>query len=63
MRESAPIPFRTIFTSAPTSSHRFAISFINDMRVASIELAAYLIISAEGISVKITRKLFNRNGR
>ncbi|CDA22067.1 uncharacterized protein BN496_01910 [Bacteroides sp. CAG:144] len=52
-----------MFTSAPTNSHRLAMSFMNEIRVASIELAAYLIISAEGISVKITRKLFNRKGR
>ena len=38
-------------------------SFMNDMRVASIELAAYFIISAEGMSVKITRKLLSRKGR
>ena len=54
---SLPIPLRTILTSAPTSSHRLAISFMKLMRVASIELAAYLIISAEGISVKIRRSL------
>ena len=32
------------------------------MRVASIELAAYLVISAEGISMNITRKLLSKNG-
>ena len=63
MRVSAPIPLRTMFTSAPTNSHRLAMSFIKLIRVASMELAAYLIISAEGISVKITRKLFNIIGR
>ena len=31
--------------------------------VASIELAAYFIISAEGMSVNITRKLLSMNGR
>ena len=62
IRVSEPIPLRTIFTSAPTSSHRFAMSFIKLIRVASIEFAAYLVISAEGISMKITRKLFNKNG-
>ena len=62
MRLSAPIPLRTIFTSAPTSSHKFAISFMKLMRVANIELAAYFIISALGMSVKITRKLFKRKG-
>ena len=38
-------------------------SFMKLMRVASMELAAYLVISAEGISMKITRKLFSRKGR
>ena len=32
------------------------------MRVASMELAAYFIISALGMSVKMTRKLLSRNG-
>ena len=34
-------------------------SFIKDIRVANILLAAYFIISADGILVNITRKLFN----
>ena len=33
------------------------------MRVASMEFAAYLIISALGMSVKITRKLLSIIGR
>ena len=37
-------------------------SFMKEMRVASMELAAYLIISAEGMSVKITRKLLSMKG-
>jgi len=37
-------------------------SFIKLIRVANIELAAYLVISAEGISIKMTRKLFSKNG-
>ena len=57
------MPLRTIFTSAPTSSHRLAMSFMKLIRVASMELAAYFIISALGISVKITRKLFSIKGR
>ena len=63
MRLSEPIPLRTILTSAPTNSQRLAMSFIKLIRVASIELAAYFVISAEGISMKITRKLFSKNGR
>ncbi len=46
MRASEPIPLRTISTSAPTRSHRLAISFMNEIRVASMALAAYLVISA-----------------
>ena len=33
------------------------------MRVANMALAAYLVISAEATSIKITRKLFNKKGR
>ena len=35
----------------PTRSHRFAISFMNEMRVASMALAAYLVSSAEAWSM------------
>ena len=56
------MPLRTILTSAPTISHRLAMSFMNEMRVASMELAAYFIISALGISVKIIRSLLSING-
>ena len=63
MRASEPMPLRTISTSAPTRSHRLAISFMNEMRVASMALAAYLVISAEGMSMNSTRKLVIRNGR
>ena len=53
IRESEPIPFRTRSTFAPTCSQRFAISFMNEMRVASIAFAAYLVISADGMSMKM----------
>ena len=53
MRRSAPMAFRTWSTSAPTSSHMFAISFMNEIRVARIEFAAYLHSSA--LSVLIVR--------
>ena len=53
MRASLPMPWRTRSTSAPTISHRFAISFMNEMRVASIALAAYLVSSADGMSMKM----------
>jgi len=38
-------------------------SFMKLMQVASMEFAAYLIISALGMSVKITRKLLSIIGR
>jgi len=59
---SEPIPLRTISISAPTISHRLAISFINEMRVASIPLAAYFVISADAISMNIIGNPFNVNG-
>ena len=45
------MPRRTWSTSAPTRSHRFAISFMNEMRVARRALAAYLVISALALSI------------
>ncbi len=51
MRGSEPMPMRTSSISAPTSSARLASSFMNEMRVASIELAAYLVNSAERTSM------------
>ena len=62
MRESVPTPLRTMSTLAPNNSHKLAISFIKLIRVANMEFAAYLVISAEGISIKITRKLFSNIG-
>src|SRR5437773_1382600 len=47
------MPLRTCVTSAPTVSHRRAIWFMNEMRVASIALAAYFVISADGMSMKM----------
>ena len=63
MRTSEPIPLRTISTSAPTRSQRLATSFMKEMRVASMALAAYLVISADAMSMNITRKLLIRKGR
>jgi hypothetical protein len=42
MRLSLPMPRRTASTSAPTKSAKLAISFMNEMRVASMALAAYM---------------------
>ncbi|MBS4165911.1 hypothetical protein NEOC65_000986 [Neochlamydia sp. AcF65] len=55
MRLSAPMPLRTLFISAPKCSHKPANSFMKEMRVANIALAAYLVISAEAISMIIKR--------
>ena len=62
MRASEPIPCLTRLTFAPTASQRAAISFMKLIRVANIALAAYLVISAEAISMKITLKLFRSMG-
>lgn len=62
MRWSDPIPFRTRSTSAPTASQRLAISFMKEMRVASIAFAAYLVISAEAMSMKMIGFPVRTNG-
>ena len=46
MRRSEPTACRTRSTSAPNSSQTLAISFMNEMRVASSALAAYFASSA-----------------
>ena len=45
------MPRRTSSMLAPTLLQRLAISFMNEMRVASIALAAYLVSSAEATSI------------
>jgi hypothetical protein len=62
MRGSAPMPRRTSSTSAPSASARLAISFMNEMRVASIELAAYLVSSAERTLIMMMRSWLRWNG-
>ena len=52
MRRSEPIPRRTWSTSAPSRSQSVAISFMKEMRVASIAFAAYFVSSAERRSMK-----------
>ena len=52
MRLSLPMPRRTWSTSAPSRSQTAAISFMKEMRVASMALAAYLVSSAERGSMK-----------
>ncbi len=51
MRLSVPMPRRTLSTSAPTRSQRFAISFMNVILVARSALAAYFVISADSSSI------------
>src|SRR5664279_3571510 len=62
IRESLPIPFRTLFISAPSKSHKLAISLIKLILVASMALAAYLVISAEAMSMKRIGWLLSTNG-
>ena len=54
MRRSAAIARRTWSTSAPTRSQTLATSFMNEMRVASMALAAYFDSSALAQSITIT---------
>src|SRR3569833_2214683 len=62
MRTSEPMPLRTSSMSQPRISHRFDRSFMNEMRVASIEFAAYLVSSAERRSITSMRSLVRVNG-
>ena len=62
MRRSVPIPLRTRVTSAPTASHSSAIWFMNEMRVASMAFAAYLVISADDKSMKMMGLPVRTNG-
>ncbi len=54
MRGSLPMPRRTSSMSAPSRSASPASSFMNEMRTASIVLAAYLVSSAERTSITIS---------
>jgi hypothetical protein len=49
------MPWRTCSMSAPSFSARFASSFMNEIRVASIAFAAYLVSSAERMSMISSR--------
>ena len=51
IRLSVPSPRRTLSTSAPTRSQTLATSFMNVIRVASMALAAYFVISADASSM------------
>ena len=54
MRSSSPMPRATSTTSAPVSSHTFAISLMNEIFVARNALEASLTISADLTSVRTT---------
>ncbi len=62
MRWSAPIPRRTLSMSAPSPSASSAISFMNEMRVASMALAAYLVSSALTTSIHTVRSWWRLYG-
>ena len=63
MRESVATACRTMSTSAPNSSHTFAISFMNEIRVASMAFAAYLHNSALAQSITMMGAPVRVNGR
>ena len=56
------MPFRTRSTLAPTRSHRFATSFMKEIRVANIAFAAYFVISADAMSMKMIGLPVRTNG-
>ncbi len=62
IRRSEPMPRRTWSTSAPSRSHRVAISFMNEIRVASMAFAAYFVSSAERTSMNRTGCSARTNG-
>ena len=62
MRSSEPMPRRTMSTLAPTRSQRLAMSFMKLMRVASIAFAAYFVISADAMSMKMIGFPVRTNG-
>ncbi len=62
MRWSEPMPWRTASMSAPRRSARFAISFMKLILVASMQLAAYLVSSAERTSMTMSLSWLRLNG-
>ena len=62
MRVSDATTRRTWSTLAPTCSQTFAISFMNDTRVASMAFAAYLLSSALAQSMTTTGAPVRVNG-
>ena len=62
MRRSAPIAVATSCTSAPTASHRSAISLMKLIFMARKALAAYLASSADSRLTNITGALRKASG-
>ena len=62
MRWSWPMPRRTSLMSAPSRSHRFAISLMKLIFVASMALATYLVISADSGDMTRNGRSVRRNG-
>jgi len=56
------MPWRTFSMSAPSFSARLASSFMNEIRVASMAFAAYLVSSADLMSITIRRSWLRWNG-
>ncbi len=63
MRLSRPMPRATCCTSAPTASHRSAISLMKVIFIARKALAAYLISSEVRRSVNRIGVSFRNSGR
>jgi hypothetical protein len=63
MRRSDATACRTLSTSAPNRSQTLATSFMNEMRVASMALAAYLDSSALAQSMTMMGAPVRVNGR
>ena len=56
------MPWRTASMSAPSRSARLAISFMKLILVASMQLAAYLVSSAERTSITMILSWLRLNG-
>ena len=62
LRGPVPMPMRTRSRSAPRRSARLASSFMNEILVASMALAAYLVSSAERRSITTMRSWLRLKG-
>ena len=62
LRGPVPMPMRTRSRSAPRRSARLASSFMNEILVANMALAAYLVSSAERTSITTMRSWLRLKG-